>query len=216
MSFPRSSLRDRRFETARFQLISKRSSLVDSDGKQERPWNRELDFHVEHLKREERGGKRISRMLSFHHAVHKNQFTRHLAALKFNSPILSTLSRSLIHSSLIHSSQVFLYVCWNLENHLKIHLRCVVKSQRRNDHCEPVKNHWPLAAVCSITFAPRGNYLIEHRFWSTQSAQRLRNDVNETLKNDLRQLPSEIGNSLNFQFYIRDSDFWISKRKRPW
>lgn len=91
MSFPRSSLRDRRSETARFQLISKRSSLVDSDGKQERPWKRGLNFRVEHLKGEGRGGKRISRMLSFRHAVHKNQFTRHLAALKFNSPILSTL-----------------------------------------------------------------------------------------------------------------------------
>lgn len=157
MSFPRSSLRDRRFETARFQLISKRSSLVDSDGKQERPWNRGLDFHVEHLKREERGGKRISRMLSFRHAVHKNQFTRHLAALKFNSPILSTLSRTFEFNTFFSSVFVrMLKLGESPENTFKVR-RKITATQRSSRTGQE-----PLTTRCSLLDHVRSERQLPH------------------------------------------------------
>lgn len=155
MSFPRSSLRDRRSETARFQLISKRSSLVDSDSKQERPWKRGLDFRVEHLKREEKGGKRISRMLSFRHAVHKNQFTRHLAALKFNSPILSTLSRTFD----TFFSSVFVHILKlgeSPENTFKV--RCKITSTQRSSRT----GQEPLTTRCSLLDHVRSERQLPH------------------------------------------------------
>lgn len=157
MSFPRSSLRGRRSETARFQLISKRSRLVDSDGKQERPWKRGLDFRVEHLKREERGGKRISRMLSFRHVVHKNQFTRHLAALKFNSPILSTLSRTFEFDTFLPSVIVhILKLGESPENIFKVR-RKITSTQRSSRTGQE-----PLTTRCSLLDHVRSERQLPH------------------------------------------------------